>query len=209
MGRTICPDCEARVPRAAAECPRCGHPLRPDGAGGRRRVRKRDVVAVVLACVFIVLVSWLTIATLPESPARARQRQLGVEKALVSLRIVRTAQQRYHRANGRYAGWVELFRGQWPSTPAESEARWHDYYRTSADGQAFISVQRWFDHGAECAEVIRNGPETAASRALDTGSWKNLVPNAPPRCRKVGFPWAMLHWAGVGYLDDPEMGADG
>jgi hypothetical protein len=166
------------------------------------------VVAVVLAGVFIAMVSWLTITTVPESPARARQRQLGMEKALVSLCIIRTAQQRYHRANGRYAGWLQLFREEWPSTPAESEARWHDYYRTSSDGQAYISVQRWFDYGAECAEVIRNGPETAASRALDTGSWE-LTANTAPRCRKTGFPWQWLHWAGIGYLDDPEMGADG
>lgn len=213
MPLITCPDCEARVSPAVPECVRCGRPLRareakaetPAGPVGMRR----GIKLLVLGWGFLLMVAALFLTTVPETEGRARRRQLGMEKALAGLRIIRTEEQRYHRAHGRYANWLSLYEGRWAATPAESEARRYYRLHTSDDGQTYISIQRWYKHGAECAELVRHGPETAASRALYTGSWE-LVPNAPPRCRKTGFPWESLHWAGIGYLDRvPERGAGG
>jgi hypothetical protein len=200
-----CPDCEARVSLAAPECVGCGRPLRarepvretPAGPVGMRR----GIKLLVLGWGFLLMVTALFLITVPENEARTRQRQLGMEKALAGLRIIRVEEQRYHLAHGHYASWLTLHERRWPATPAEAEAR--RYYRvyTSNDRQTYISIQRWYKYGAECAELVRHGPETAASRAIYMGSWK-LVANAPPRCRKTGFPWGSLHWAGIGYLDN-------
>ena len=186
------------MPRGTAECPRCGHPLRPDGPA-RRKLRKRDVAAVVLAILFIAMVSWLTITFVPESEDRARERRLGAAKALANLPVIRAAEERHHRVTGRYADWLDLF----PGIPADSvvrEAQRHSRTTTSSNGQAYISIQRYWGEGAECAEVVRHGPEAPGTRTLETGSW-SLVTNGPPRCRKLGFPWFALHWAGIGYLN--------
>ncbi|HEU4557346.1 MAG TPA: hypothetical protein VFS20_05830 [Longimicrobium sp.] len=207
MARIICPDCETHVHRAAAECPGCGRPLQPERTDGpaRRKLRRRDVAAVVLAILFIALVSWLTITFVPDSEERARQRQVGAEKALVNLPIIRAVEERYYRVTGRYAGWLDLY-AQVSADSVEREAERYSHTEVSSNGQAYISVQTFFREGVACAQVVRRGPETPSTQTLDTGSW-SLVPNGPPRCRKVDFPWISLHWAGIGYLDIPEVGA--
>lgn len=201
MARKTCPDCKARVPRDAAECPGCGRRMRPRPAHAATRhgspLRRRAILT--LGALLAAAAVALFVLLVPDSAARTRKRQAAMDTILAGLRDLRPAEEAFYRRVGQYGGWLDHL-DTIPGMPREARAGGDLLVHSSADGQAYLAEYAIWDGRVACAVLVRRGPSTASTRVPGNDGW-NLRPNAPPRCRKTDPPWLWLHWAGIGYLE--------
>jgi len=105
-----CPRCHEPVLRVARRCLNCRLALRPDPAASRDdtgRLHRSALILALAALSLLCLGSGGVVALLyPE--ARALRQQLGEERALAGLELIRQAQEQWRRENPAYASLTQL-----------------------------------------------------------------------------------------------------
>lgn len=165
------------------------------------------LVSTIALVVIALSVVWL--AFMKPSEGDRERELIALGEAFSALDDASTILEQYYEREREYAWLHEIFQA-YPSWEDELELtrRLRIDIRTSMDHQAAFVLADYSRHGGvACARLLVDdraaAPRHPTMRKVDTPAWHLKPPLL--ECRRTGFPWALLHWAGAGYFDVEEM----
>ena len=163
------------------------------------------------ACLIVIAISMAVLAFSRSNTREARGRDVAIVNVLSALMEYRVWAHMYYDRHGRFGALSEVAKGF--AEPGKST----DLHILalgvlafpSANGEAYLAIAK--EDGIECAQVEHRGDRLPT--AADHERWRlpKIFGWNPERivsvaCRRTGWPWSWLRWAGLDRISPEEMG---